>query len=148
MRNYVQVTDQPQCFNKTCINMLSVGVCDSTSVHTLTFLAGSKDICLYHPEICNLKQPCELHTNNRFYFPNNFHLFSWVMMYNQYLIQNQSDSALSTVSWYYLTEMMQRWTVLAHYRTTESCVEKTSCEVIYTIVWVNTRFWLVAVCVH
>lgn len=30
VRNCLQVTDQPQCFNKTCINMLSVGVCEST----------------------------------------------------------------------------------------------------------------------
>lgn len=45
------ITDQPQRCKKTCINMLSVGVCESVSVHTLTFLAGRQDISLSHPEI-------------------------------------------------------------------------------------------------
>lgn len=35
VRNYEQDTDQPQCLNRTCINMLSVGVCESISVHTV-----------------------------------------------------------------------------------------------------------------
>lgn len=46
-----KLADQPQCFNVTCIDMLSVGVGahDSMSVHTLMSIAGSVDICLTHP---------------------------------------------------------------------------------------------------
>lgn len=32
-----------RCFNRTCMDMLSVGVCDTMSVHTLTVLAGKKE---------------------------------------------------------------------------------------------------------
>lgn len=38
-----------RCFNRTCMDMLSVGVCDRMSVHTLTVLAGEKKrISLLH----------------------------------------------------------------------------------------------------
>lgn len=71
----LQVTDQPQSLIETCISMLLVGMCDSTSVHTPAFLAGSEDLCLDHQEIWELKPEGELLTDKPFYFPENFHLF-------------------------------------------------------------------------
>lgn len=81
VRNYEQDTDQPQCFNKTCINMLSVGVCESVSVHTVTFLAGSEDtgLCIVLKSGTS-KGVRVSHTINQFYFFNLFYLFSKVMV--------------------------------------------------------------------
>lgn len=37
-----------RCVNRTCTDMLSVGVCDRMSVHMLTVLVGKKEY-LYRP---------------------------------------------------------------------------------------------------
>lgn len=43
MRNYVQDINH-SAFKKTCTDMLSVGVCETVSVHTVTFLEASEDV--------------------------------------------------------------------------------------------------------
>lgn len=56
-----------QCFNKTCTNMPSVGVWESMSIHTVTFLAGSEDICLCIILKSRTTKPvCVFHVTNHF----------------------------------------------------------------------------------
>lgn len=73
MRNYVYITDQPWRFNDTCVDMLSVGVSESKSVHTLMISAAGREY-LHHPETWKLKKMCELQMNKNLYLQNYFFL--------------------------------------------------------------------------
>lgn len=55
-----------RCFNRTCMDMLSVGVCDRMSVHTLTVLAGEKKN--FSPP--SISKTCQSHTMKQMYFPS------------------------------------------------------------------------------